>query len=91
MVVLEREKLYRNLKKCTCFTNEVAFLGYIMTFQGIKLDESKVEAIRSWLVPKSIYDVLSFYRFPSFYRWFIRNFSTIVAPMTKVIKASSFK
>jgi len=31
LVVLQREKLYGNLKKCTFFTNEVSFLGYIVT------------------------------------------------------------
>jgi len=47
MKVLEKEKLYGNLKKCTFFTHEVTFLGYIVTSEGIKADESKVEAIRS--------------------------------------------
>ena len=31
MVALERENFYGNLKKCTFFTNEVSFLGYIVT------------------------------------------------------------
>ena len=45
--VLKKEKLYGNLKKCSSFTQEVTFLGYIVTAQGIKVDESKIEAIRS--------------------------------------------
>jgi len=47
MLVLEREKLFGNLKKCVFFTPEVTFLGYIVTEVGIKADESNVEAIRS--------------------------------------------
>ena len=47
MLVLEREKLFGNLKKYAFFTPEVTFLGYIVTGEGIKEDESKVEAIRS--------------------------------------------
>jgi len=47
MLVLECEKLYGNLKKCTFFTREVTFLGYIVSEDGIKTDESKLEAIRS--------------------------------------------
>ena len=44
---LEEEKLYVNLKKCSFFTQEVTFLGYIVTAQGVKVDESKVKANRS--------------------------------------------
>ena len=91
MKVLEREKLFGNLKKCTVFSNEVTFLGYVVTPSGIRVDESKVEAIRSWPTPKSIHDVRSFHGLASFYRQFIRNFSSIMAPMIEVIKGSSFK
>ena len=47
MKLLEREKLFSNLKKCTFFSNEVTFLGYVLTSNGISVDESKVEAIQS--------------------------------------------
>ena len=91
MVILEKEQLFSNLKKCTFFSKEVNCLGYIVTAQGVKVDESKVKAIRSWPVLKSIHNVRSCHRLASFYRQFIRNFSTIMAPMTEVIKSTSFK
>jgi len=46
-MVLEEQQLFGNLKKCTLFTQEVTFLGYIVSSDGIKVDESKIEAIRS--------------------------------------------
>jgi len=51
MMVLEHEKLFGNLKKCTFFTNEITLVGYIVTENGIKMDESKIEANRSWSTP----------------------------------------
>ena len=54
MLLLEREKLCGNLKKCTFSTHEVTFLGYIATGHGIKAYESKIEAIRTWPIPQSI-------------------------------------
>ena len=89
-LVLEREKLFGNFKKCAFFTHEVTFLGYIVIGDGIKADDSKIEAIRTWPTPQSIYDIRNFHRLPSFYRRFIRNFSTVMAPMTEVIKGTSF-
>ena len=44
MTVLEQEKLFGNLKKCTFFSLEF-FLGYIVSTQGICVNQSKVEAI----------------------------------------------
>ena len=90
MKVLEKEKPYGNLKKCTFFSNEVTFLRNVVTSNGIRVDESKVEAIQSRPIPKSIHDVRSFHGLFSFYRQFIRNFSSIMAPTTEVIKGSSF-
>jgi len=87
MKVLGKEKLFGNLKKCTFFTNEVTFLGYVVTPHGIRVDESKVEAIQSWPTPKSIHNERSFHRLAG-YKRFIRNFSTIMAPMTKVLEGS---
>ena len=93
--VLERAMLPGNRKKCTFVTHEFTFLGYIVTTNGIQIDKSKVEAIRSWPeasrswpVPKSIHDMRSFYGWASFYRRFIKNFSTIMVPMTEEIKGS---
>ena len=60
MMILDKEKLFGNLEKCTLFTPEVTFFGYIITPQGIKVEKSKIEAIQFWPIPKSIYNVQSF-------------------------------
>jgi hypothetical protein len=45
--VLRDSHLFGNLEKCTFFTDHVSFLGYVVTSQGIEVDEAKIVAITS--------------------------------------------
>nr|GEX94731.1 retrotransposon-related protein [Tanacetum cinerariifolium] len=58
--------------------------------QGIQVEERKVQAIRDWPVPRSIQQVRSFHGLASFYRRFVKNFNTLVAPMTEITKLKQF-
>ncbi|TYK17871.1 wall-associated receptor kinase 5-like [Cucumis melo var. makuwa] len=55
------------------------------------MEPKKIEAIRTWPIPDSIKEIQAFLGLASFYRKFIKNFNSIVAPFTDRLKKGNFK
>jgi hypothetical protein len=67
-------RLFGNLEKCTFCTDRVAFLGYVVTPQGIEVDEAKIEAIKSYLIPATLTQLRSFHGLTGFSQHFCERF-----------------
>ena len=76
--------LYAKLEKCNFHQSQLEFLGYIVSCDGISIDQKKIQAILGWATPKKLRDVQYFLRFANFYRIFIKNYSKIAAPLTQL-------
>jgi hypothetical protein len=57
-----------------------------VTPQGIEVDEAKIKAIKSWLIPATLTQLRSFLGLAGFYRRFMRDFSTIATPLNDLTK-----
>jgi hypothetical protein len=57
LVVLRKECLFANLAKCTFCTDKVVFLGFIVSAQGVEVDEEKIKAVCEWLPPQNVSQV----------------------------------
>ena len=83
--VLRHEKLFANKDKCTFCTNHVVLLGFVVSAKGFQVDDEKIKAIRDWPIPKNVSDMRSFHGLASFYRRFVKDFSTIASPLNDIV------
>ncbi|GJR15080.1 putative reverse transcriptase domain-containing protein [Tanacetum coccineum] len=62
----------------------VPFLGHVIDSKGIHVDPAKIESIKDWASPKSPTEIRQFFGLTGYYRRFIKGFSKIAKPMTKL-------
>lgn len=52
--ILRENKLSVKFKKCDFGKQELEYLGHIITSKGVKVDNSKIQAILGWPAPTSV-------------------------------------
>ncbi|RDY03260.1 Retrovirus-related Pol polyprotein from transposon 17.6, partial [Mucuna pruriens] len=78
----------RDNKKCIFCTHEVTFLGFVVGFNRVKVDEEKVKLIQDWQIPKTVGELRSFHGLASFYRRFVKDLSILTTPLNEIVKKS---
>ena len=84
--ILRDHQLYAKLSKCDFWLEQVAFLGHIISREGLAVDPMKIEAIVKWESPKTVLEVRSFLGLTGYYRRFVKGFSSIAYPMTRLTR-----
>nr|GEY57237.1 reverse transcriptase domain-containing protein [Tanacetum cinerariifolium] len=75
-----------NWEKSQFMVKEGIILGQKISKQGIKVDKAKVDVISKLPHPTTVKGIRSFLGHASFYRRFIKDFSKIAKPMTRLLE-----
>ncbi|XP_022007185.1 uncharacterized protein LOC110906345 [Helianthus annuus] len=88
--LLRDHHLVAKMSKCVFGQSQVAYLGHIISAQGVSVDPSKIDAILQWPTPSSVKDVRAFLGLTGYYRRFIRHYATIAGPLTDLLCKDAF-
>jgi hypothetical protein len=83
---LRSNQLYAKFRKCEFWLTEVAFLGHVISAEGISIDPSKVKDVLNWMPPTNASEIQSFLELAGYYHQFIKDFSKIAKPMTRLLR-----
>lgn len=88
---LEEANMRVSIEKSSFFKTRVEYLGFIVTREGIRTCPSKIEAIKNFPEPKSLFHLRSFLGLAGHYRRFVRNFAATAKPLTDNFKGENGK
>lgn len=83
---LKSNNLVAKASKCFFHSDRLTFLGHVISPDGIRMDNSKVDAIRNVPPPKNLKDLRSFLGLANYYRKFIKSFSSLAYPLTTLTR-----
>ncbi|MBW0556939.1 hypothetical protein O181_096654, partial [Austropuccinia psidii MF-1] len=72
---LRANSLFAKASKCLFHVSSVEYLGYVVSSEGLKMDQEKIQQILNWPPPRNLKALQSFLGFANFYRRFIKNYS----------------
>jgi hypothetical protein len=81
LIICQEMNLSLFHQKCKMSLTEGVVLGHHVSSEGIKVDPAKIEVIIRIPPPKTQKEVIIFLGHARYYRWFIENFTKIIAPM----------
>jgi hypothetical protein len=83
---LRSNKLEAKFSKCEFWLTKVAFLRHVISARGVSVDPGKVKDVLNWMPPTTALEIQSFLELVGYYHRFIKDFSKIAKPMTKLLE-----
>ncbi|MBW0551074.1 hypothetical protein O181_090789 [Austropuccinia psidii MF-1] len=86
---LRANNVFAKASKCLFHVFSVKYLGYVVSSEGLKMCQAKVQQILNWPPPRNLNALQSFLGFANFHRHFIKNYSKKISSLTNFLKKDS--
>ncbi|MBW0517662.1 hypothetical protein O181_057377, partial [Austropuccinia psidii MF-1] len=86
---LGANNLFAKASKCLFNATSVEYLGYVVSSEGLKMDQEKVQQILNWPPPRNLKALQSFLGFANFYHHSIKNYSKKISSLTSFLRKYS--
>ena len=88
---LRNANLRMKFKKCRFATDELEYLGYIVSREGLKVDPKKIEKVLNWPTPKTLTELRGFLGLVNYYRIFIKRCAVIARPLNHLLRKGRYR
>ncbi|MBW0576789.1 hypothetical protein O181_116504 [Austropuccinia psidii MF-1] len=87
---LRANSLFYKASQCLFHVSSVEYLGYVVSSEGLKMDQAKFHQILNWPPQRNLKALQSFLGFAIFYHCFIKNYSKKISSLTSFLKKDSY-
>lgn len=79
--ILKSRQFFAKASKCIFGSNEVEYLGHIISKKGVKADSQKIIAMQNWVEHKNLKALKGFLGLIGYYMKFLQGYESIAAPL----------
>ncbi len=83
---LKEHNLKLKPKKCSFGRKQLAYLGHLISKEGVRPDPAKIEAVQKLSAPDNLESLQTFLGLASYYRKFVPDFASIAEPLNKLLR-----